>query len=1135
MNRPLSGILLIPVLLFCFTRTTAQTVIHFPDPALKTESWQRKSGDTVWRLDHQFLKQESEQVWQDDRLLRRDLDYRVDYLHGLIVFLRPPELESTLTVTYRFVPISLPLSLIKWKQTSRDAADSAETDTTASVILKSAPVPGFESQLKRSGSIFRGISLGTDQGMRLQSGLRLQVSGTIADQVEIVASLTDQNTPIQPEGNTQTLQEIDKVLVTISAPGFTTTMGDYEFSLSGHGFGEYQRKLQGVSATVSRGKNHLTMNAAASRGKYTTNNFMGQEGNQGPYQLSGERGQRQIIVLAGTERVYVDGELMTRGEDNDYVIEYGNGQVTFTRKRLITADSRIRVEFEYSSQYFQKQVYGLDGEVNLLHDRLTINTAFLREADNKDEPLNFALSDDYLEILKEAGDDTAAAAGNGADFVGEGQGSYRAVDSLGTTIYHYVGAGGGDYTVRFSYLGSNKGDYSFQGYGIYRYEGGGKGSYLPVILLPMAVSQQAADVSSRLRLKDNLALSGSFSLSSQDANLFSTKDDEDNLGTSYRAGFSLDKQRLSLAGKGLGSLSLSGDLRNIGARFSPVGRMEQIEHGRVWGMPEGVPQGENYHTWQAVYAPVPLVAVETEFGTLSRSDGFDSRRQVYRFSLDRPDLPAAFFEEERISTTDAGHNDGLWVRRKGRVQTRWKLIRPALTYQGEHRRESQGDSVRNGFRYDELSASLLGEKNGLRLELSKTVRDQDEYDLNRLRDGSLAQVDQMKFSYTGSSSVSTSLLLTHRRRDYNDPRREDVRADLADLILRLTPGKRVFYGNIYYRYSNTRVSTMVRDTIQVGEGLGNYRLDEELGELVPDSDGDLLVRTLQTGDFEPVNNLACGAEFRLEGSRLGQRGDWLRPVLRSLTARSIFRVERSDRKQDFFSVNRSAFSPAWGADSTTVKAVVSLTQDLELAPPGSRYSLRLRLKRNDLEDHQLLYAGLIQRQGSGEVRLKVNPSSRLGINLSVLDESKKKEYDSAARRDRNIRSRGFLLDTSYRPRQKLELALQCNLRRARDAAVSPSLSVTSFFLVPRVGYAIKGKGKAQIEAELGRVWAPDESGSLPYEMLQGEQPGATYRWNCFLSYRVSDNVMATITYRGRREPWRSRIYHAGQMEVRAFF
>jgi hypothetical protein len=47
-------------------------------------------------------------------------------------------------------------------------------------------------------------------------------------------------------------------------------------------------------------------------------NFTGVEGSQGPYKLKGQNGELYVLVISGSERVYVNGLLLERGENNDY-------------------------------------------------------------------------------------------------------------------------------------------------------------------------------------------------------------------------------------------------------------------------------------------------------------------------------------------------------------------------------------------------------------------------------------------------------------------------------------------------------------------------------------------------------------------------------------------------------------------------------------------------------------------------------------------------------------------------------------------------------------------------------------------------------------------------------------------------
>jgi hypothetical protein len=333
-----------------------------PSGALESYSFVVTSKDTTHNLPHEFVVEGSDSVLLDSlSVLTRDKDYSLDYRFGILRFpqgrIQGILRDSTrslhkIFVTYKRYPFQF-----RERYFHREMLVQHDTARGDTIRIKKAEPPLtigqiFGPNLQKSGSIVRGIDFGTNRDVSLTSGFRMQLSGKIASDIEIVAALTDENAPIQPEGNTQTLQEIDKVSVEIKSPNVGGTIGDFNYSSDGTEFGRIDRKLQGAMGIgnyqIGSSQGSTLVLGAVTRGKFNTAQFQGIEGVQGPYQLLGKNGEIAIIVVAGTERVYVDGERMTRGETNDYIIDYASAQVTFQPRRLITSASRIVVDFEYT-------------------------------------------------------------------------------------------------------------------------------------------------------------------------------------------------------------------------------------------------------------------------------------------------------------------------------------------------------------------------------------------------------------------------------------------------------------------------------------------------------------------------------------------------------------------------------------------------------------------------------------------------------------------------------------------------------------------------------------------------------------------------------------------------------------------
>ena len=81
-------------------------------------------------------------------------------------------------------------------------------------------------KLVHSGSLLRGIKVGSRRDATMESAFQLEAYGGIGENVEVTAVLSDQDLPIQPEGTSEKIAQLDQVYIGVTGPHFGATFGD---------------------------------------------------------------------------------------------------------------------------------------------------------------------------------------------------------------------------------------------------------------------------------------------------------------------------------------------------------------------------------------------------------------------------------------------------------------------------------------------------------------------------------------------------------------------------------------------------------------------------------------------------------------------------------------------------------------------------------------------------------------------------------------------------------------------------------------------------------------------------------------------------------------------------------------------
>lgn len=1110
-------------------------------------------GDTLI-FTQKFVVENSVQI--ADYIWGQDYDIRTN----MLIWNTATPLDSVV-ITFRTIDFKL---TYRNKETS--IIRRGYNDNPFAYVPNRTSISSQYGELNTAGNVSRGIGFGNSQDVVVNSNLNLRLSGKLANDVEVLAVISDENNPIQPEGNTQQIQDFDQVYITLKKDSAVVTVGDFLMNRPANSyFINYHKKSRGVQVKNVRElgdwKLHTEFEAAISRGRFARNQIPGIEGNSGPYRLEGENGELFVIIIAGTENVYLDGKQLTRGEDNDYVINYNTGEVTFTPRVLITRYSRIVVEFQYSDRNYGRTVS--HAGVALSKGGFTFYVNGFNEMDLKSQDFQQNLSDSSGKI------EALAAAGDGpALFENVRQQTAYNPDRIMYTksmlankiVYQYASnpaAKDTFYEVFFTNVGAGNGSYTQAQTAangkVFEYQGEGLGDYAPleVLIAPQRLNTLNFGL---VHQHKNGTRGIEYAISSLDKNTFSSLDDADNGGFGLKL-FQTTKRNFK---DSAWQLETDINYELVSGEFNYIERYRGLEFDRQWNKVLNNPQA--LASRLPSYEHIANVSVGLRKGL---SDFITNKTSTFL----RPGNYLGFSNGTQSTFTWLGttFSSGLELMQSNTAEDSAMLINQFYSFRSSISR-SFFDKINVGFGLTKEQSSferdtLLAQsyafssynafiKNGDSTALSYSFeaaqRVDDQPQNNGFNTATIGRDFSLVSRYMSKSRQSVELSSIYRQLKIEN-------ADLSTKPVENTLQSRVEW-NLHFLKKLVRSRTFY----QLGTGQEQRREFQYLQ--VQPGNGVYI-----WNDYDS-NNLKTLDEFELASDYDRQRADYIRiftpvagfisanstkisqtvelspavffknntkkPLLSRFNSLTSFIVDRKILPTDLGTV-LNPFAKQL-ADTSLLSQSRNLRSSLFFNRGNPAYSIEYSYIATSSK--VLLTNGFDTRNNAEHLtNARVNISKVFTFNTRILlgDRSYSSEFFAARSYAYGFYEIEPSLQFTYQNKYRLEL--KTKYFDAQNNAELGGEKAKNIELGTEFKYTEAGKGSLNAGVSYIKVnFDGSGSSTLAYELLRGLQNGNNATWKLGYQRTLSNSVQVVITYDGRKSE-EADVIHIGRLVARYLF
>ena len=991
--------------------------------------------------------------------------------------------------------------------------------------------------LKTSGYINRGITSGNNQSTVANSSMDINIEGKLSDKVAIRANIFDTNIPLQENGYSQSITDFDRIFIELYSKDWSVKAGDVNLKNESSYFLAFEKQVSGLEVAASINTNtKIAASGAIVRGQFSSYDFVGIEANQGPYKIFGPNNEPNFVIIAGSEKVFVNGSKITKGINEDYLIDYNIGEVRFNTTFPITNDMRIRVEFQFSNRNYTRFISYEKAEYKT--NNVELSGYFYNENDVKNQPIQVSLTAAQKQILANAGNNTNLMVGESAypDVFDANRILYKKVQS-GTNDYFEYSTNENDnlFTVTFSNVNNNEGDYilseTFANGNVFVYVGTNLGNYQPITQLIAPTKLQVAVLNSSYKPSKKTTILTEVAFSNNDQNLFSTIDNNQNKGIATKLAWKqtlLDKK-----------WKLLSDVNYlfIHKNFNTIQRFQSVEFNRDWNL--------NNPTGNQQQIGIDLSLQKSEdtflnysFQQLQFSDNFKGEKHLITSNLQLKNT--SFYTNSSFLSNNSEIQDNTFLRVKAGIEQR--LLKSWLG--GFLNIESNNgvikqtqEAILTNHQFKEYEGYIgLGDSTKVFAKVGFNYRDNDS-----IRTNTFTEINNRKTYYLDAKIIQTertNLSLFANYRETENAFSENQKALNSKIIYNQRFLKNFITLGTSYETSSGNVAQQDFVYVEVEAGQGFYTWIDYNDNGIQEFDEFEVAEFQDQANFlrVPLPNLQFIAtqSAKINQSITLNANQWsnktgLKKVL-SHFYNQFFLSSRNELERARNSFNLNPFNMSKDQQISvnfTIKNSLYFNRGLQnfsatytyaKAENKQQYSIGSQDTDNNYQQidfqHKVGKFWLIDLQGKlSENKLETENFNNRNYEIDVIAFQPKISY---------VLNNDNRFAAFYHMKNKENTLAEFEKLKQQKIGIE---------------YFYTGKSTSQFNANF-TTFFNDFSGNpnspVGYQMLEGLQEGTNYTWTFLWNKKLNSFLNVNLNYKGRKS-LNSKTIHTGTINLKAVF